>query len=88
MVAFKPQSSNALFQRENLTLLGKSWAAPYMCAIGHIHDSQCLDVPEDKVDAAVALLTEIMTRPISQMGGLQIDVDVKIGKNWADMETV
>ena len=88
VVAFKPQSSNALFQRENLTLLGKSWAAPYMCAIGHIHDSQCLDVPEDKVDAAVALLTEIMTRPIPQMGGLTIDVEVKVGRNWADMETV
>lgn len=88
VVAFKPQSSNALFQRENLALLGKSWAAPYMCAIGHIHDSQCLDVPEDKVDAAVALLREVMTRPIPQMDNLTIDVEVKVGKNWADMETL
>jgi len=88
VVAFKPQSSNALFQRENIALLGKSWAAPYMCAIGHIHDSQCLDVPEDKVDAAVKLLQEVMTRPIIQMGGLTIDVEIKVGKNWADMEIV
>ena len=88
VVAFKPQSSNALFQRENLALLGKSWAAPYMCAIGHIHDSQCLDVPEDKVDKAVELLKDIMTRPIKQMDGLTIDVEVKVGRNWADMEPV
>ena len=59
-----------------------------MCAIGHIHDSQCLDVPEDKVDKAVELLKDIMTRPIKQMDGLTIDVEVKVGRNWADMETV
>ena len=88
VVAFKPQSSNAMFQRENIALLGQSWAAPFMCAIGHIHDSQCLDVPEDKVDKAVELLKDIMTRPIKQMDGLTIDVEVKVGRYWADRETV
>ena len=88
VVAFKPQSSNAMFQRENLILLGASWAAPHMCAIGHIHDSQALDCPIDRVNDAVVLLKSVMKRPIKQMGGLIIDVEIKVGPTWADMRTV
>ena len=77
-----------MFQRENLLLLGQSWARPYMCAIGHIHDSQLLDVPEEKADEAIELLCEIMTRPVTQCGNLRIGCEVKMGKNWADMSFV
>ena len=88
VIAFLPQHSNAMFQRENLLLLGQSWARPYMCAIGHIHDSQLLDVPEDKAEDAIELLCEIMTRPVMQCGGLRIGCEVQMGKNWADMSFV
>ena len=88
VIAFLPQHSNGMFQRETLLMLGDSWVRPYMCAIGHCHDSAGLDVPLDKVDDAVLLLKEVMTRPIKEMDGLTIGVDVKVGKNWADMEVV
>lgn len=88
LVAFLPQHANAMFQRENLKLIYDSWARPYMPANGHCHDSNSLRVPEDKVDAAVELLGEIMSRPIKQLRGLQVGVEIKVGQDWHNMKTV
>jgi hypothetical protein len=60
-----------------------------------IHDSILLEVPETKLDTCLERLARSMMRPVRvqpldpawEMGEfLKIDVDVKVGPNWADME--
>jgi hypothetical protein len=48
----------------------------------------CVDVPEARAEAAVETLIEILTRPIPEMGGLQIGAEVEVGANWAEMKSV
>jgi hypothetical protein len=93
-IAFQPQHANGMFQRENLLkihqaigkmgLTGKWWQP----AIGHVHDSNGLMVPEDDVDRARDLLGEIMNRPIKQLDNIQVGVGIKAGHNWADMKSI
>lgn len=94
VIAFQPQHANAMFQRENLKLIhstikkmGKQnkW---FMTAIGHVHDSNGLRVPDDDILKAGTMMAEIMNRPIKQFEGLQIGVAVKAGKNWDSMKGV
>jgi hypothetical protein len=94
VIAFQPQHANAMFQRENLKLIhstirkmGKQnkW---FMTAIGHVHDSNGLRVPDDDIMKAATMMAEIMNRPIKQFEGLQIGVAVKAGKNWQDVKGV
>jgi hypothetical protein len=87
-VAFLPQSSAGFFCRDNLVLLGRTKAAPWMGANISVHDGYCLDVPEDRVDEAVEILCEILTRPIPQMGGLQVGCEVEVGTDWGSMTKV
>lgn len=93
-IAFQPQHANAMFQRENLKMIhaqigkrGKRgvW---FQTAIGHVHDSNGLAIPEDDILEAKEMMTEIMTRPIKQMGNITIGVEVKVGKNWGEMKRV
>jgi DNA polymerase I-like protein with 3'-5' exonuclease and polymerase domains len=89
-VAFLPQSSAAAFMKDNILLLAESefWPLP---AIGVVHDSYCLEVPDrdDTVEAAVALLERVLTRPIAEMDGLTIGCEIKVGRtNWQDMSKV
>lgn len=93
-IAFQPQHANGMFQRENLKLIhqtvrkmGKqdTWK---QTAIGHVHDSNGLRVPEDDADKAAGMLAEIMNRPIKQFGGLQVGVQVKAGRNWQDTKAI
>ena len=89
VIAFLPQHANGIFQRENLILINKrkdkKW---WMPANGHVHDSNGLVVPEDDVDRAADLLGEVMNRPIKQLGGIQVGVGIKAGRNWAEMKTI
>lgn len=87
-VAFLPQSSAALFMRENLKLLAADWLA-YMPANGVCHDSYLLDVPLAMKDDAIAALVRVLTRPIKQMQGLRIGCEVSVSdESWADMQNV
>lgn len=87
IIAFLPQHSNAMFQRENIKLIYQRKPKEFiMPANMHVHDSNLLAVPEDRAEEAAELLAEVMTRPIPEMKGLQIGVDVKVGRNWDDWD--
>lgn len=88
VIAFKPQSHNGMFQRKNLIMMANRGWLKYMPATGHCHDSNGLHIPEDKLDAAIEMFGEVMNRPIPELGGLQIGLEVKVGTNWADMKAV
>ena len=83
VIAFLPQHSAGMFMRDNILLLDKTEARDWMPSNLSVHDGYCLDVPIDKVEIAKSILINILTRPIPQMGGLQIGCDVEIGHNWA-----
>lgn len=88
VVAFLPQSSAAAFMRDSLLTVGASVYAADVPGNLSIHDSICLCVREEGVEEAVAWITQLMTRPIPEMGGLRIGCEVKTGLNWHDMRVV
>ena len=88
VVAFLPQSSAAAFMRDSLLLLGQSKWLAYAPAMVSIHDSICLEVPEGAVEDAKQWLVGVLTRPVSELGGLRIGCEVKVGPNWAEMQVV
>lgn len=94
VVAFQPQHANGMFQRKNLILIheavkkhGKAgkW---FQTAIGHVHDSNGLRVPEGDALECATMVAEIMNRPIPEMGNIRVGVEVKAGKNWAEMKSI
>jgi DNA polymerase I-like protein with 3'-5' exonuclease and polymerase domains len=87
-ISFLPQSAAADFMLDHLLALGDSPWVEFLPAIVTTHDSICLAVPEGRVDEAVEFLCTLMSRPIPQMGGLQVGVECKVGPNWADMRVV
>jgi DNA polymerase I-like protein with 3'-5' exonuclease and polymerase domains len=89
VVAYKPQSSNGCFQRDNILLVAehadlRSWMPRHLT----VHDSLCLDVPQSERLRVRRQLYAIFTRPIPQMDGLCIGADVEIGDNWGHLEPV
>jgi len=87
-VAFKPQNSNAAFQKDNLLLIGQSKFGEFLPTNASVHDSCCLDCPNELVDEAVEFLTGVFTRPIPQMHNLKIGAEVEVGENWAGFDPV
>ena len=55
-----------------------------MSANVSVHDGYTLEVLETDAQNASEYLIDVLTRPIPQMGGLQIGCEVEIGYNWAD----
>lgn len=115
-VAFRPQNSNAAFQRDNILLMAcspidgpaltdlqemhRNWPlyeraiyadetwARYMPTNVTVHDSLCLDCPDEKLESAAQAMLAVFTRPIPQMRGLVIGAEVEQGLNWAEMDRV
>lgn len=89
VIAFKPQSSAGMFMRDNLHILGQTECREWMGATVSIHDGYCLDVPEAKVDVAVQILEEVLTRPIAEFGGLRVGCEIEVGeKNFLEMKKI
>jgi hypothetical protein len=64
---------------------GKTWGV-FMGTNVTIHDSLCLDCPEELVERARDAMLAIFTRPIPEMNGLRIGAEVEVGDNWGQME--
>lgn len=88
VLAFNPQSTAAAFMRENLAILADSeWYPDSLPANLTIHDALLLEPLREDAERARDYLMALMNRPIPELGGLQIGVDVKIYKeNWQDAE--
>lgn len=82
VVSYLPQHSAAMFHRENLVLIGESEFGQWMPAHCANHDGYVLDIPERHVERAQQFLIDVLTRPIPQMGGLQIGCAIEVGENW------
>lgn len=81
-IAQQPQSTAAdIIFEAMLAVDADPLIGPYL--VWQIHDELVLDVPLEIKEQAAARLTEIMERPIPQLGGLVIGADVKIGMTLA-----
>lgn len=77
-IAFKPQSSAAMFMRDNIYLMSQSKWAQYMPAVVSIHDGYTLDVPMEMAKEAADYLTQLLCRPIAELGGLRVGCEVEV----------
>ena len=83
-LAFIPQNCAGAFCRDSLLQIGESSWGAYMPANVSVHDGYLLEVPEAMADAAEAFLIKVLTRPVPELGGLQIPCETDRGYNWAD----
>jgi DNA polymerase I-like protein with 3'-5' exonuclease and polymerase domains len=84
-IAFGPQSDASAIQTEDLlTLAADPVIRPMLRLI--IHDSHVLECPIDMVDYTCGKLYTTMSRPRPELGGLEIGVEIKVGKNLQDTE--
>jgi hypothetical protein len=83
-LAFIPQNCAGAFCRDSLLQIGESAWGAYMPANVSVHDGYLLEVPEAMADAAEAFLVKVLTRPVPELGGLQIPCETDRGYNWAD----
>lgn len=94
VVAYKPQSANGCFQRDNILLLSEEHTASGQSLVDFfpanlsVHDSACLDTPAALVEEVADILARVFTRPIPQMQGLRIGAEIEVGDNWGDMESI
>jgi hypothetical protein len=83
-IAYLPQSSASAIQ--DIYVL-KMWETPLKEWLRMIvHDSCLAIVPEAELDNASRIMYNTMSSPIPELGGLEIGVEVKWGKNWGEME--
>ena len=83
-IAFKPQSSAAMFMRDNLYIMGQSVWAQYMPAVVSIHDGYTLDVPVALAEDAAHYLEALLTRPIDELGGLCVGCEIEMSASFED----
>jgi uracil-DNA glycosylase family 4 len=86
VLAFLPQSTAAAFMRENIAALVDSrWYPEALPANLTCHDALLLEPLVDEAEAARDYLLDLMNRPIPELGGLRIGVEVKLyTDNWQD----
>lgn len=79
-ISFLPRDTAAAMLREALLRLRPQAEYGYM--IGSAHDAILCDVPRPKKEETEELLYTEMAKPVPELGGLIVDVDVKSGPAW------
>lgn len=94
-IAFRPQSDGSACQSEYLLNIYDRAAAGdevYQLLADSlallIHDSLVFCVPATTAAAASQAVADVMNMPISELGGLRIGVEVKVGENMRDQNVV
>ena len=90
LIAVLPQSSAAIFMRENVVEIGKRVPDAWIPANYSIHDAIYLLVPDNNqdIDYACDVIESVLTRPIPEMDNLTIGMELSIGKDWFNMEKI
>jgi hypothetical protein len=85
-VAFVPQSDASFVQSDILLRLVSRDIRTLEWLVAIVHDSIILDVPDGLCSHVASILSEEMTAPIAQLGGLAIGAEVKVGNNLGEMK--
>ena len=85
-LAFLPQNTAAAVIKSAIRRIAEK--AFYRKALRWmIHDSLILELPLDKLlGDRIRWVASVMQSPIPELGGLSIDVEVAVGRNWGEME--
>ncbi|KKK49096.1 hypothetical protein LCGC14_3138520, partial [marine sediment metagenome] len=51
-----------------------------------MHDELMLEVPEGDVDHWSSVVTEVMQRPVPELGGASLPVNVSVGEDWGSVK--
>lgn len=83
-LAFRPQSSGAAMLREAMLELDEFDGVDFNF-LAPIHDAILVECDKSKVDSVVEKMQRAMERPFSELGGLAIETEAKVGKRWSEM---
>lgn len=89
---FDPQGTAADITNESFILIDQALPEPARMTALTVHDSLTVECPEEMVPTVIAIMKEIMTRPITCMpaaragmtDGMRFRVNFAVGDNWAE----
>jgi DNA polymerase I-like protein with 3'-5' exonuclease and polymerase domains len=91
-ISFLPRDTAAAMLKEVLLRLRPLAFSQYDAGfmIGCAHDAILTECPKVKMEEVAQLLHREMTAPVKELGGLQIDVEIKAGRCWSadEMEVI
>lgn len=86
-VSFLPQSTGASMLREALLLFAAQLEAfDWMRLLVPVHDSILFAVRNGYLESAKDVVRKIMTREWPELGGLSVDIEMKVGGSWNEKE--
>ena len=85
-VSFLPQSTGAAMLRETLLALGEREHPENWYLLTPVHDSILVCTRKEALAEAAGVLSELMTREWPQLGGLSVEVEMKVGGSWNEKE--
>lgn len=87
VLAFLPQSTGAAILKECMLELDlRLGSDPLFHQVIPEHDKLVAECREDKWEEYQAIMKEVMEAPIPTLGGLWIETEGKVGKNWGAMK--
>lgn len=86
VASFLPQSTGAAMLRETLLALAEEEEPEEWYALTPVHDSILVLVREAALAKAAAVLRRLMTKEWPELGGLSVDVEMKVGRSWNEKE--
>jgi DNA polymerase I-like protein with 3'-5' exonuclease and polymerase domains len=87
VLAFLPQSTAAGILRECILEFDLHQNEDFFPLVP-IHDSILFEIKSSKLEEYIGLIQKTMTAPVPQLGGLVIDVELKVGPTWGKMKDI
>ena len=84
-LAFRPQSSGSSMLREVMLDLAVYDGSLFDILVP-IHDALLVECEEKDLQQACDVIRRSMERKWSELGGMSLEVDIKTGRNWSEME--
>lgn len=83
-LAFLPQSTGAGMLRETILRLAPLEQAWGFKMLVPVHDSILFEIEPSRLSEGAAKIKEVMEQPWSELGGLAVETDAKVGENWSE----
>jgi DNA polymerase I-like protein with 3'-5' exonuclease and polymerase domains len=78
-IAFRPQNAAARKQRESILALEDERM------VLNVHDSLIFYVEAERLQEYARNVRDVMQKPIAQLGGLTVNVELSVGSNWGPL---
>lgn len=87
-LAFRPQSTAACICKDAMLRVWKM--AYYRTRLNlQVHDSLMFELPDDRnLSGRIRSIRSMMEQAVPELGGLTVEVEVSVGRNWGQMREV